>query len=152
MKNFIFLVGTMNNLELGGPRTSWIDEILLPHLCIACFITFLAIYQGKFGFGKFSTKTWASVRPSPALFSENAFWGPPLASLLDSSHIDISTCEYASFPLAESSVSVHLSFGSFGMAHQDWRFISILRGTRSGRYNPWASYKRWLALPRYGVK
>ena len=34
-----------------GP--AWIDKILLPHLCIVCFITFLAIYQGKFGFGKF---------------------------------------------------------------------------------------------------
>ena len=31
----------------------WIEKILNPHLCIVCFITFLAIYQGKFGFGKF---------------------------------------------------------------------------------------------------
>ena len=52
-KNLFFLVGTTNNSELGGPRTSWIDNILLPHLCIVCFITFLAIYQGKFGLGKF---------------------------------------------------------------------------------------------------
>ena len=46
----------MNNSELGGPRTSWIDEILLPHLCIVCFITFLAIYQGKFSAGATSLR------------------------------------------------------------------------------------------------
>ena len=37
-------------------------------------------------FWKFSTKTWASVRPPPCwakcpTFSENAFWGPPYLSL-----------------------------------------------------------------------
>ena len=26
--------------DLGGSRPSWIDKILLPHLCIVCFITF----------------------------------------------------------------------------------------------------------------
>ena len=70
MKNFIFLVGTTNNSELGSPRPSWIDKILLPHLCIVCFITFLAIYQGKFGFWKFSTKTWTSVKPLPPLLGQ----------------------------------------------------------------------------------
>ena len=83
MKNFIFLVGTMNNSELGGPRPSWIDNILLPHLCIVCFITFLAIYQGKFVFGKFQKKLGLRSDPPPPCwaecptFSENGFWGPP---------------------------------------------------------------------------
>ena len=37
----------------GGPIPSWIDTLLTPHLCIVCFITFLAIYQGKLSFGQF---------------------------------------------------------------------------------------------------
>ena len=84
MKKFIFLVGTTNNLELGGPRPSWIEKILLPHLCIVCFITFLAIYQGKFVFGKFQQKLGLqSDPPAPCwakcpTFSENEFWGLPL--------------------------------------------------------------------------
>ena len=48
-----------------------------------CFITFLAIYQGKFGFGKFQQKLGLRSDPPPLFwakcptFSENAFWGPP---------------------------------------------------------------------------
>ena len=60
----------MNNSEFGGPRTSWIDEILLLHLCIVCFITFLAIYQGKFGFGKFQQKLGLRTDPPPPLLGQ----------------------------------------------------------------------------------
>ena len=63
---------------------SWIDKILLHHLYIVCFITFLAIYQGKFAFGKFQKKTWTSVRtPLPPYwakcpsFSEKRIWRHP---------------------------------------------------------------------------
>ena len=83
MKNFIFFSGTTNNSELGGPRPSWIDKILLYHLCFVCFFTFLAIYQGKFGFGKFQQKLGLrSDLPTPCwakcpTFSENGFWWPP---------------------------------------------------------------------------
>ena len=84
MKKIIFLVGTTNNSELGGLRPSWIETILLPHLCIVCFITFLAIYQGKFGFGKFQQKLGLrSDPPTPCwatcpIFSKNQFWWLPL--------------------------------------------------------------------------
>ena len=84
MSNFLFLVGTTNNSELGGPRTSWIDKILLPNLCIVSFITFLAHYQGKFGFGKFQQKLELRSDPPPPCwakcpsFSENYFWWHPL--------------------------------------------------------------------------
>ena len=84
MKNFIFLVGTTNNSELGGPRPSWIDKILLPHLCIVCFITFLAIYQGKFIFGQFWKKLGFGqiLPPTPwakfPTITENLFWRLPL--------------------------------------------------------------------------
>ena len=77
------LVGTTNNSELGGPRTSWIDKILLPHLFIVCFITFLTIYEGKFGFGKFQQKLGLRSDPPPPCwakspsFSENLFWWHP---------------------------------------------------------------------------
>ena len=64
----------MNNSELGGPRTSWIDEILPPHLCIVCFITFLAIYQGKFGFGKFQQKLGLRSDPPPWLGQKPIFF------------------------------------------------------------------------------
>ena len=50
-----------------GPFTFIIDKILLPHLCIVCFITFLAIYQGKFGFGKFQQKLGLCSDPSPPI-------------------------------------------------------------------------------------
>ena len=37
---------------------SWIDNLLTPNLCSVCFITFLTIYQGKFSFGQFCTKSY----------------------------------------------------------------------------------------------
>ena len=60
----------MNNSELGGPRTSWIDEILLPHLCIMCFITFLVIYQGNFGFWRFKQKLGLRSDPPPPFLGQ----------------------------------------------------------------------------------
>ena len=45
--------------------TYCIDKIFLPHLCTLCFITFLAIYQGKFGFGKFQHKLGLRSDRSP---------------------------------------------------------------------------------------
>ena len=63
----------MKNSEFGGLRTSCIDEILLPHLCIVCFITFLAIYQGKFGFGEFQQKLGLRSDPPPLLGQKPKF-------------------------------------------------------------------------------
>ena len=71
---------------------------MLPHLCILCFITFLAIYQGKFVFGKFQQKLGLrSDPPSPSwakcpTFSENGFWGPPLVSF-DKRNPDWKSCQ-----------------------------------------------------------
>ena len=62
MKNFIFLVGTTN----WGVQ-DFHDKVLLHHLCIVCFITFLALYQGKFGFGKFEQKLGLRSDPPPLL-------------------------------------------------------------------------------------
>ena len=46
-----------------------------PHLCIVCFFTFLAIYQGKFGFGKFQQKLGLrSDPPSPLLGQKPKFF------------------------------------------------------------------------------
>ena len=51
-----------------------------------CFITFLAIYQGKFGFGKFQQKLGLRSDPHPPLvgpkaqvFPKNYFDGTPQA-------------------------------------------------------------------------
>ena len=67
----------------GGPITLWIDEILPPHLCSVCFITFmdsskanlvLEKFDKKLGFGQTPPPVW-SKRPNFSVFS---FWRLPL--------------------------------------------------------------------------
>ena len=66
----------------GGPITLWIDEILPPHLCSVCFITFmdsckanlvLGNFAKKLGFGQTPPPGW-SKRPTFPIF----FWRLPL--------------------------------------------------------------------------
>ena len=46
-----------------------------PHLCIVCFITFLAIYQGgKICFGQFYKNLLASVKPPPLVGAKSKVW------------------------------------------------------------------------------
>ena len=73
--------------DISACFVSRIDKIPR-NLCILCFITFLAIYQGKFGFGKFQQKLGLrSDPPAPCwakcpTFSEKPFWWPPLQAFI----------------------------------------------------------------------
>ena len=70
MKNFIFLVGTTNNWELGSPRPSWIDKILLPHLCIVCFITFWPFIKANLILKNFNKNLGFGQTPLPPCWAK----------------------------------------------------------------------------------
>ena len=58
---FVAFVGHFCSIRRGADNIFWGQptkvgtrkNIFILHLCILCFITFLAIYQGKFSFGQF---------------------------------------------------------------------------------------------------
>ena len=126
--------------QLGGPRPSWIDlsyKILLPHLCIVCFITFLAIYQAKFGFGTFKKKPG----PTPPLvgpsFFRNFFWRHPLWVIFRNSHQLTSTTSTST-----TSITISTTWGVAG-----WKFGS------NGEWwisCGWRTCRRWWCWFRFG--
>ena len=73
---FRFFLPSLAVIFLGGPITLWIDEILPPHLCSVCFITFmdsskanlvLEKFDKKLGFGQPPPPVW-SKRPNFSVF------------------------------------------------------------------------------------
>ena len=68
----------------GGPITLWIDEILPPHLCSVCFITFMDSCKANLVLGNFAKKLGFGQTPPPWLvqktnFSHFFFWRLPLS-------------------------------------------------------------------------
>ena len=59
MKNFIFLLGW----QMGGPITTWIEEISTPHLCIMCFITFMGSSKANLVLEKLDRKLGLATPP-----------------------------------------------------------------------------------------
>ena len=49
----------------GGPITLWIDEILPPHLCSVCFITFMDSCKANLVLGNFAKKLGFGQTPPP---------------------------------------------------------------------------------------
>ena len=53
---FRFFLPSLAVIFLGGPITLWIDEILPPHLCSVCFITFMDSSKANLVLEKFDKK------------------------------------------------------------------------------------------------
>ena len=79
---FPFFLPSLAVIFLGGPITLWIDEILPPHLCSVCFITFmdsskanlvLEKFDKKLGFGQTPPPPGWSKRPSFSVFFKAPF-------------------------------------------------------------------------------
>ena len=57
----------------GGPITLWIDEILPPHLCSVCFITFMDSCKANLVLGNFAKKLGFGQTPPPWLVQKTNF-------------------------------------------------------------------------------
>ena len=62
---FRFFLPSLAVIFLGGPITLWIDEILPPHLCSVCFITFMDSCKANLVLGNFAKKLGFGQTPPP---------------------------------------------------------------------------------------
>ena len=72
--------------HMGGPRPSWIDKILLHHLCIVCVPShFWPFTKAKLIWENFNKNLdcWAKC---PSFSGKKNFWGLPLSMIKDWYH------------------------------------------------------------------
>ena len=67
---FRFFLPSLAVIFLGGPITLWIDEILPPHLCSVCFITFMDSSKANLVLEKFDKKLGFGQAPPPPVWSK----------------------------------------------------------------------------------
>ena len=71
---FRFFLPSLAVIFSGGPITLWIDEILPPHLCSVCFITFMDSSKANLVLEKFDKKLGFGQTPPPLFGPKDQFF------------------------------------------------------------------------------